>query len=740
MAKKQKTGYPWKYCSLGGVVRVNITSGEDIAHLGELDQKLWTVLSCPTKDLAFDERTLRLIDTDGDGKIRVAEIVAAAQWLTSVIKDKDAILKGESVLKLDGIDTGSEAGQKLYNSAKQILANLKLDKDEISVDEAADSVAIFAGTGANGDGVITHLSTADEKLQALIATIAEKMGSAMDRSGEAGVTADHIEAFYTALADYAAWQEAAAADKKNIFPYGDNTPAALAACEALKDKIADYFMRCKLIRFDDAVAGAVDVSAEKLSAISDRNLATQAEEIATYPLARPGKAGELPFDAINPAWQPAFQTLKALVLDVDFPKADHITEAQWDGVLAKFAAYNAWMGAKKGDAVESLGLDEVKALLKADRKADLLALVDADKALEAEANSIDDVKKLMLCYRDFAKLLRNFVIFTDFYGRKDGTRGIFETGRLFIDERCCDLCIKVADMGAHGDMPKLSGMFLLYCKCTSKKKGETMDIVAVMTDGNTRDLRPGKNGLFYDLDGGDWDAVITKVVENPISVKDAFWAPYRKVARFVSDKIDKSAADKDADALAKLQTSTEKPAAEAVKQPFDIAKFAGIAAAVGMALAGIGAVLVALGAAVKSLVWWKWFVVIAAVMLVISGPSCFIAWRKLRKRNLGPVLNANGWAVNSMVLVNILFGKQLTSVAKYPKLKLEDPYAKRTPWWRKLLCWLITLLVVAFAVLYFTDNLKWMGIERKPNAEAVEQVEDAPAGEIVEEVVEAEVE
>ena len=146
------------------------------------------------------------------------------------------------------------------------------------------------------------------------------------------------------------------------------------------------------------------------------------------------------------------------------------------------------------------------------------------------------------------------------------------------------------------------------------------------------------------------------------------------------------------------------------KQPFDIAKFAGIAAAVGMALAGIGAVLVAIGAAVKSLTWWQWLIIIAAVMLLISGPSCFIAWRKLRKRNLGPVLNANGWAINSQVLVNILFGKTLTSVAKYPKIKLEDPYAKRTPLWRKCLCWLIALLVVAFVVLYFTGNLGWMGI------------------------------
>ena len=706
MAKKQNNAYPWKFCSLGGAVRVNITSGEDIARLGELDQKLWTVLSCPTKDLDIDPRTLQLLDTDGDGKIRVAEVVAAAEWITSVLKDRDALLKGESVLPLDGIDTGSEAGRRLHDSARQILANLGLEKDGISVDEASDSTAIFAGTRFNGDGLITQASAEDESLRPLIALIAEKIGSATDRSGEAGISAEHIESFYAALADYAAWQAAAEADKARIFPYGEQTAAALAACEAVKDKVADYFMRCKLIRFDDAVSGVVDLSAEKLGAISGQNLATQGEEIATYPLARPGKEAVLPFDAVNPAWHAAFATLKSLVFDADFPGAAGITEAQWTDVLAKFGPYCAWMADKKGDAVEALGIDEVKALLKADRKAELLALVESDRALAEESGSIDEVKRLLLYYRDFYKLLRNYVCFTDFYGRREGTRGIFEAGRLYIDERCCDLCIKVSDMGAHGDMPKLSGMFLLYCRCTSKTLGATMDIVAVMTDGNTRDLRPGKNGLFYDLDGNDWDAVITKVVENPISIKEAFWSPYRKFARFISDKIDKSAADKDADAVARLQTGAEKPAAEAAKQPFDIGKFAGIAAAFGLAIAAIGGVLAAIVAGVKGMAWWQWLVIVAAVMLVISGPSCFIAWRKLRKRNLGPVLNANGWAINSVVLVNILFGKMLTSVAKYPKMHVDDPYARKTPLWCKCLCVLLVLAAVAFAVCHFGGFLK----------------------------------
>ena len=695
MAQKQNNGYPWKFCSLGGAVRVNITSGEDIAHLGELDQKLWTVLSCPAKDLDLDPRTLQLLDTDGDGKIHVKEVVAAAEWITSVLKDRDALLSGESVLPLDGIDTGCEAGRKLHDSARRILANLGLEKDVISVDEASDSTAIFAGTRFNGDGLITQASAEDETLRPLIAVIAGQIGSATDRSGEPGISAEHIETFYAELADYAAWQAEAEAGKARIFPYGDDTAAALAACGAVKDKVADYFMRCKLIRFDADVAGAVDVSAEKLGAISDRNLATQGEEIATYPLARPTPEGILPFDAVNPAWQPVFAALKSLVLDADFPGAAGITEAQWEEVLAGFAPYCAWMDGKKGARVESLGAGEVAALLKADRKAELLALVEADKAVAEEAGSIDEVKRLLLYYRDFSKLLRNYVCFTDFYGRKTGTRGIFETGRLYIDERCCDLCLKVSDMGAHGDMPKLSGMFLLYCQCTSKTQGRTMDIVAVMTDGSTRDLRPGKNGLFYDLEGNDWDAVITKVVENPISVREAFWSPYRKFARFISDKIDKSAADRDAEAVAKLQSGADKPAGEAAGQPFDIGRFAGIAAAFGLAVAAVGGVLAAIVAGVRGMAWWQWLVIIAAVMLVISGPSCFIAWRKLRKRNLGPVLNANGWAINSVVLVNILFGKMLTSVAKYPKMNLDDPYARKTPLWRKLLCAFIALAAAA---------------------------------------------
>lgn len=693
--------YEWQYCSLGGAIRVKIGSGEDIAHLGELDQKLWTVLSCPVDGLEFDKQTLEFLDTEKDGKIMVNEVVQAAQWLTSVIKDKDSILKGDSTLSLDNIDTSTDTGKRLFCSARQILKNIGIDKNEISLADASDSKAIFAGTRFNGDGVITPLSATDESQKKTIADIIATIGSAEDRSGEGGVNAELTEKFYTACADWSAWKKSAPA-----MPYGDKTQAAFDAYNALKDKMNDYFTRCSLMAFDTEVAKAVNIAV------------TDIKDIESCPLAAPKASKTLDLNAINPAWQKKFNALAALTLTEG---KTELTENEWRGIEATFSEYAAWLGAKKGAEVEALGEDRINAILAAGEKDALLGLIEQDKALADESSSIDEVKKLMYYYRDFYRLLKNFVLFTDFYSRAPGVRAMFELGQLYIDQRCCDLCIRVSDMGKHADMASLSGIFLIYFKATSKTLGKSMDAVAVMTDGDIDDLRPGKNGIFYDLQGHDWDAVITKVVDNPISIKQAFWAPYRKVWEFCVGLINKSAADKDAKISADLQAKVQKAAAStpatpdaAVKtekpQAFDIAKFAGIFAAFGMAIGYIGSFFTALATGIKNTPPHQLIFVILALMLIISGPSCFIAWMKLRKRNLGPILNANGWAINSKVLVNILFGGKLTTVAKYPKMKLADPYDQKTPAWKIWLPTVLTILVITFLALYFTGNLEFIGL------------------------------
>jgi len=418
--------YPWSFCSLGGVTRVKISSGEDIAHLGELDQKLWTVLSCPVDGLYFDKKTLSLLDTDKDGKIRVYEVVAAAEWITSVLKDKDLLLKSSDTLPLNELNQGVEAGARLYNSAKQILANLgKADAEEITLADASDSVAIFAGTKFNGDGIVTPDSTDDEAVKEAISQAVALVGSKADRSGAAGVDAELITAFYDALAAYVAWAEAKTAD---ILPFGDDTEAALAAVEAVKAKIADYFLRCKLIAFNADAAAAVDVDVAKIQSISAGDMTAEMGQIAEYPLARPNADGVLAFEGINPAWKAAFASLKALVLDKELKGKKGMTEDQWNAIVAKFDAYKAWAASKAGAAVESLGLDKAKELLKADKKEAVLALIEQDLALTDEANAIDEVDKLMRLYRYFYEFLNNYVILGSFYNRSE--LAVFQAGKL----------------------------------------------------------------------------------------------------------------------------------------------------------------------------------------------------------------------------------------------------------------------------------------------------------------------
>ncbi|MBP5364427.1 MAG: hypothetical protein J6Y82_00685 [Bacteroidales bacterium] len=718
--------YKWKFSRIGGVTRVNIETGEDIAHLAELDQKMWSVLSCPVKGLELDERTLTLMDLDNDGKIRVNEVVDAIEWLKKVLNDLNDLTRKESVLKLSAINQTTDEGKIIYKSARQILSNLGLEKDSISIDDTSDNTAIFAKTKFNGDGIITEDSTDDEKLKQIIRWCIETIGSSTDRSGNAGVNAEQIEAFFANCADYSAWLADADNNKDAVLPYCDNTEAAYNTVMALKDKVADYFVRCKMVAFNKSTHDALELSVERLNTISDKNLATYIDEIANYPLAKIDEKCELPLDgSVNPAWQAAFSKLKALVFDVDFAKKKSITEGEWLGIVAKFAPYEAWKAAKAGVAVESIGDDNIKAIT-AENKDALLELIQEDLKLETEAAEIESVDKLMHLYRDMFSFLQNFVTFSDFYSRKEDRKAVFQAGSLYIDQRCCDLCIKVSDMPKHNAMSNLSGIYLVYCDCTSKVKNETMTIAAAITDGDVDNIMVGKNAIFYDRNGLDWDATVTKIVDNPISIRQAFWSPYKKFGRFISDQVKKFAESKD-NKVTEQATSTigetgtniaEAPAAakdpllKDKKQAFDIAKFCGIFAAIGLAIGAIGGFLASVCEGFFSLKWWGMILAVIGFMLIISGPSMFLAWLKLRKRNLSPVLNANGWAVNAQTYINILFGATLTSIAKFPTLKVADPFAKKKSKWRFVLYALI-LLIIIFAILFFTNRLSHWGLPYK---------------------------
>ena len=319
-------------------------------------------------------------------------------------------------------------------------------------------------------------------------------------------------------------------------------------------------------------------------------------------------------------------------------------------------------------------------------------------ALAAAKGAFAPLRKLLLLHRDFYRLLRSYVAFEDFYDHNPATIASFQAGTLIIDQRACRFCVRVNDLPKHDSQAPLSGMYLLYCNCVNQKTGKQMQIVAAMTQGEISNLSIGKNGVFYDNDGLDYDASVFKIIDNPISIRQAFWTPYRKLSKWIEEKINKSAAEKDAavmgDMTAKGEGLMAKGEGEAAPKPaFDIAKFAGIFAAIGMALGMIGTMLVSVAKGWITLTWWQQILVFVGILLLISGPSMVMAWLKLRRRNLAPVLNANGWAVNADAIISVAFGRTLTEQVRFPITK--DPFKKGMSTWAK---WLLALGIIILII------------------------------------------
>lgn len=717
--KNSKNNYKWTFENVGSATRVRISTGEDIAHLSELDPKMWTVLSCPIKGLELSEKSLSYMDCDADGRLRVNDVICVSKWVTEALVNKELIVAGSDSININEFNKENEVGRKLYNASRKILDNLGKGTNVISLADTADIAAVFAKTRFNGDGVITENSSDEADDKAAIAAAVAVTGGTQDRSGDMGVNAAQIEEFYKAVADYLSWRAA-----EVPAPFGDRTDEAIAAYNALDAKIKDFFMRSKLASFSPESMAALDVKTSLIEGISAENLSDKKDEISAYPIVRVTGKPEMDLTAaVNPAWADTFNTLKSIAI----PSGKKtLSEEEWKEIGAQFAQYCAWKAAKPSGTVEALGLDTVNEIASKDRKEALLELVAQDSALAEEAANIDLVDKFLHIYRDFFRLVRNFVTLHDFYSKDRSVKAIFQSGRLLIDQKECSFCMNVLDAAKHNATAGLSGMYLIYCDCTTKTRPGKLQIVATMTTGEVADIFVGKNAVYYDNSGLEWDAVITKIIDNPISIGQSFWSPYRRMATVVENLISKKAAEKDAkmmqNATDKINAMPDKlpeakpadpaaapapEAAPAAKPPFDIGKFAGIFAAIGMALGMIGTALASLAKGIFALKWWQVILAFAGLLLLISGPAMVLAWLKLRRRNIAPLLNANGWAVNASSKISIPFGETLTSAASFPKVKIKDPYARKglSPVKKALIS--LSCIAVVFVALWLCNLLAW---------------------------------
>lgn len=700
----------WRFFRSGGFDQVALDSADDLRHLDQLDPKLWTALNCPTTGLEFDARTLALLDTDGDGQIRVPEILAAVRWACSMLKDPQ-VLFGPEGLALAAIDDGQPDGATLRATAAKVLGCVgKAEADPLVVADFADPTRLFTPAHGNGDGIVPAALTDDETLQRVIGEIVQTQGAATDRSGEPGINADTLAAFFEQADALNAWRAQRDAAADTVLPLGADTPAAADALAAVQGKIEDYFARCQLAAFDPRAGAALNPPETAYGALSARPIATVDAEVEALPLAAIAAGRPLPLaSGLNPSWAARMAAFRRLVVEPLLGARDTLSADDWAALTARFAAWREWLGGKPESTLHDLDAEHLARIAADDTRARLAALVEQDLAADTSAAKIDAVERLVRYQRDLVTLLRNFVTMSDFYDRQ--RKAVFQAGTLYLDQRSCELVLRVSDMGAHAAMAPFSGCYLVYCNCT-RAGSEPITIVAALTGGSVDELMvAGRHGIFFDRDGNDWMATVVKVVDQPVSIRQAFWSPYRRLGAFIEAQLRKFAESRDKAVEAKAQAGVTEAAATAAAPAaapapaFDIAKFAGIFAAIGLAVGAIGTALTAALTGLFTLAWWQIPLVVAAVMLAISGPSMLLAFLTLRRRNLGPLLDANGWAVNARARINLPFGAALTGVAELPagsSRSLSDPFEeKKSPW----KTWLALIVLAAIAVALWRNGV-----------------------------------
>ncbi|HXS18574.1 MAG TPA: hypothetical protein VN764_15355 [Polyangiaceae bacterium] len=700
-------GYGFRFFRAGGVDQVELKTGADLVALKDLKQELWVALSCPVLGLQFDERTLALIDADHDGRVQAPELLNAIAWTNSVLRDIEELSVPDEPLKLSSIDQETDAGKLIHRTARALLKSVgKSSSDTLSPSEVHEALTKFNQEPDNGDGILPETATPDESLKALIKTVLSGVATpSLDRNGQPGVTKDQVDAFFAAAGARRDWNVQANSEERAVL--GPKTATDIGAFLAVRSKLEDFFVRVRAVSFDARALTAMKQEETAYLSIGARTIAANAADFETFPLAHIAPNVALPLhQGLNPAWDERVHAFYEKIVRPLVGDKDSLTEQDYDYIVSRLAPQLEFQATKPTSPWDAVDLAQVDTWLEAGAHGQLLELLSQDLAATEEAGALEQVERLVHYKRDLLRLANNFVAFRDFYA--PGKTAIFQIGKLYIDQRVLSLVMRVVDPAKHVTLGPLAATYLLYCDAKNDK-GEKMAIVAAVTNGDVDHFSVGRNALFYDNAGNDWDAVVTRIVDNPISIRQAFWSPYKKLVRLIEEQVNKRAAEAEAESQANMQkNATEADAISKGKvtapppppKKLDI----GVVAALGVAVGGITA---ALGVFINAFLGLGFWIPLGIVglLLAISTPAMAVAWLKLRRRNLGPLLDANGWAINVLPRINVPLGRSLTKLAVLPpgaQRNLADPFAeKHTAWWK----WLILAVVVGTGLFWYLGKL-----------------------------------
>ena len=653
----------------GGSHQLRIQDAQDLEKIQVLSDAHWAATSIPINSLNCDYAFASYVDTDQNGRIRTDELKAAQAWLFRFLANRSRLSEGTDILNLSDIDISHPEGQKLRAAAKLILANLNLpDAQEISLAQVRDVQSIMASSANNGDGIIPPQAAVEPDLAQFITSVMETVGPALDASGKPGINEEQLKIFFDEAKGFLAWKAkgeiSKGDDTTEVMPWGTETPQAYELVVSLEEKIEQYFTQCAMVRFDERSAHQMQLRQKELEEIDFANKPMMEERLKNAPLTLPNPKGVLDFEAIlNPLYLERLLELREKVLkralrgsakQLLMGSIKQLTEKQWDKVKSIFAQYRVWLESKQGAKVEKLGQDKLSIYLNGTYRQRTSELIAKDLAVADDLNQLHNLEKLVLYQRWLLELANNFVSFANLYSPQ--RRSLLEMGRLVIDGREMTFTMKVQDRPAHKKIAEDSCMYLLYLEVTGRQdKDIKFEIVAAVTSGDAGGLRIGKRGIFFTIDGREWDAQVVDIVENPISIWESVKAPFKQFTGFIKKQVDKFSKS----SQTKLEASVAAPSASGMTR--DLLLGGGIAiAALGSAFAYITKAL----SQVKAVHVLGMFVGLAAFILL---PGIIMGFAKIRKRDMSVLLEASAWAVNMHMRLNATLGRLFTHIPRLPE-------------------------------------------------------------------------
>lgn len=696
-----------KFNKVGKAYQLVIENGLDLEAALTLDEALWVAMSAPNKAYTCDQKVLEYIDTLKLGSVTTESLKNAIRWLLDVYAKKEAISdKFNGKLVLADL-TDSDTAKEIRHSAEYILNDLNIaDKSGINLDQVHEFQKILTGRPLNGDGVLSLLAAGEASTPELAANIrafiedaVKATGGTKDLDGTQGVTLAQFKEFHEAIVPYLEWRKVGALPEgqktSELMPFGADTAANLAMLEEHAPLIDEFFKLCDLQGFDARLSGQVLESDGKPAALDPTSWPGMESHLKAMPIVQPaGKAaiklGDLEY--INPLYRAWWCGLVTKVLQpILGVETAELTPDGWAKVQATFAAHKAYMASQKGGICAAVDVANLE------RFAGMKGLVEEASVLEKKDLAVADilkeaghVEKALLFLKWLVKIANNFISFPDLYAPKVPT--LFERGRIVIDGRWFNITFPVDDLGAHSAQATNSGLFLIYVEVDTKP---AQTLCAPVTIGDKGNLVVGKRGIFFSPAGQTFNAKIVKVIENPVCLKEAVFAPFAKFGKMAEDKVAAMSSTAETTINGKMAGFINDPkatAAAATAAPAPAAKGdkSGMFMGLGIAFAALSSAFAFICKTVADMSGLSIVISLLCILAVLVAPIMLLAILRLRRQDLSSLLEGNGWAINARMRLTRKQRKAFSRNGRFPKDASGTPRCRLI----RAIIWIIVVLLL----------------------------------------------